>query len=178
MRPLPFLSRKAAHRIVVPAEVLKSMVVGDLVNSAARLQSVADAGTVLVGDSTYRAASGAIAFEAAGTPQLKGKQEPISTWRALRVIAKRRGHGRVEVLDPPFVGRQSELQLLKDLLTGVGRDQRARMVSIIGEVGIGKSRLVWELQKYADGLAEPIQVSDMGKQARPQGDTVLLVVGV
>jgi tetratricopeptide (TPR) repeat protein len=111
---------------------------------------------VLVGESTHRAALHAIAFEAAGTPELKGKREPIRTWRALRVIAERRGLGRVEGLDPPFVGRQSELQLLKDLLAGVGRDRRARMVSIVGEVGIGKSRLVWELQKYADGLAEPI----------------------
>ena len=133
-----------------------AMVVGDLVNSAARLQSVADPGTVLVGESTHRAALHAIAFEAVGTPELKGKREPIRTWQALRVIAERRGRGRVEGLDPPFVGRQSELQLLKDLLVGVGRDRRARMVSIVGEVGIGKSRLVWELQKYADGLAEPI----------------------
>ena len=133
-----------------------AMVVGDLVNSAARLQSVADPGTVLVGESTHRAALHAIAFEAAGTPDLKGKQETISTWRALRVIAERRGRGRIEGLDPPFVGRQSELQLLKDLLVGVSRDRRARMVSIVGEVGIGKSRLAWELQKYADGVAEPI----------------------
>ena len=124
--------------------------------SAARLQSVADPGTVLVGESTHRAALHAIAFKAAGTPDLKGKREPISTWRALRVIAERRGRGRIEGLDPPFVGRQSELQLLKDLLVGVSRDRRARMVSIVGEVGIGKSRLAWELQKYADGLAEPI----------------------
>jgi class 3 adenylate cyclase/tetratricopeptide (TPR) repeat protein len=133
-----------------------AMVVGDLVNSAARLQSVADPGTVLVGDSTQRAALRAITFEEAGTRQLKGKRRPIAAWRAERVIAGRRGVGRVEVLDPPFVGRRSELQLLKDMLGAVVDDHRARMVTITGEVGIGKSRLVWELEKYADGLVEPV----------------------
>ena len=132
------------------------MIVGDLVNSAARLQTAAEPGTVLVGEATYLAARDAIAFEEAGTPELKGKLEPVRTWRALRVVAERRGYGRVQGLDPPFVGRRDELQLLKDLLTGVARDKRARMVSIVGEVGIGKSRLVWELQKYADGLAAPV----------------------
>jgi class 3 adenylate cyclase/tetratricopeptide (TPR) repeat protein len=132
------------------------MIVGDLVNSAARLQTAAEPGTVLVGEATYLAARDAIAFEAAGTPELKGKREPIPTWRALRVVAERRGSGRVQGLDPPFVGRRDELQLLKDLFTGVERDGRARMVSIVGEVGIGKARLAWELQKYADGVAAPV----------------------
>lgn len=132
------------------------MVVGDLVNSASRLQSVADPGSVLVSDATHRAAHHAIAFESAGVRALRGKEEQVATWRALRVVAERRGVGRVEGLDPPFVGRQAELHLLKDLFTDVARDGRARMVSIIGEVGIGKSRLAWELQKYADGLAEPV----------------------
>lgn len=145
------LTGEAAVRLGPDAST--AMIAGDLMNSASRLQSVADPGTVLVGESTQRAAHRAIAFEEAGTPPLKGKQEAIATWRALRVIAERGGRGRVEGLDPPFVGRRGELRLLKDLLAGAAGDHRARMVSIIGEVGIGKSRLVWELQKYADGLA-------------------------
>ena len=141
--------------VTVGGNVSTGMIVGDIVNSASRLQNAAEPDTVLVGQSTYRAASDAIAFEVAGDRRLKGKRKSIPTWRALRVIAERRGRGRVEGLDPPFVGRRAELQLLKDLLAGVSRDRRARMVSIIGEIGIGKSRLAWELQKYADGLAAP-----------------------
>jgi tetratricopeptide (TPR) repeat protein len=72
------------------------------------------------------------------------------------VVAERGGRGRVEGIDPPFVGRITELQLLKDVLGAVIQTGRSRLVSIIGEAGIGKSALVWELRKYADGLATEI----------------------
>src|SRR5207248_1160313 len=66
----------------------QGMVAGDLVNTASRLQSVAVPGTVLVGESTFRAASGAIAFEEAGDQSLKGKQTPVPAWRAQAVVGK------------------------------------------------------------------------------------------
>ena len=132
------------------------LVAGDMVNTASRLQSIADGGTVLVGESTYRAAQQAISFEPIGEQAVKGKAVPVEAWRALRVIAERGGRGRAEVLEPPFVGRRDELRLLKDMLDSVGRDQRARLVSVVGEGGIGKSRLVWEFLKYIDGLVETI----------------------
>ncbi len=68
----------------------QGMVAGDLVNTAARLQSVAPPGTVLVGEATMRAASAAIAFEEAGEQMLKGKTAPVPAWRALRVVAAAR----------------------------------------------------------------------------------------
>lgn len=132
------------------------MIVGDLVNSASRLQQTAAPGTVVVGESTYRAASEAIAYEPAGTPELKGKRTGTPTWRALRVVAELGGRGRAAGIEPPFVGRRDELALLKDLLAGVVREGRARIVWVVGEVGIGKSRLVWELKKWADGLADSV----------------------
>jgi class 3 adenylate cyclase/tetratricopeptide (TPR) repeat protein len=134
----------------------QGMVAGDLVNTAARLQSVAPPGAVLVGEATLRAASAAIAFEAAGEQSLKGKQAPVPAWRALRVVAERGGHGRSDLPEPPFVGRDEELRLLKDLIATVGRDRRTRLVSITGPGGIGKSRLAWELEKYIDGISETI----------------------
>ncbi|HLY14159.1 MAG TPA: adenylate/guanylate cyclase domain-containing protein, partial [Candidatus Limnocylindrales bacterium] len=67
----------------------QGMVAGDLVNTAARLQSVAQPGTVLVGEATMRAASAAIAFEEAGEQALKGKQAPVAAYRALRVVSQR-----------------------------------------------------------------------------------------
>jgi class 3 adenylate cyclase/tetratricopeptide (TPR) repeat protein len=132
----------------------QGMVAGDLVNTASRLQSVAPPSTVLVGESTYRAASAAIAFEQAGEQVLKGKASPVPAWRALRVIAERGGRGRSEQLEPPFVGRDAELRQLKDAFHAVGQERRIRHVSVIGTGGIGKSRLAWELEKYLDGISE------------------------
>ncbi len=134
----------------------QGMVAGDLVNTAARLQGVAEPGTVLVGEATMRAASGAIVFEPIGDHSLKGKTAPIPAWHALRVVAARGGQGRADALEAPFVGRDEELRQLKEQLHAVGREQRVRLVSITGPAGIGKSRLVWELEKYVDGVTENI----------------------
>ncbi len=132
------------------------MVVGDVVNTAARLQSAAQPGTVLVGESTMHAAASAVAFESAGDLSLKGKAGPVAAWRALRVIAQRGGQGRSDLPEPPFVGRDEEFRILKDLIETTGRDRRTRLVTISGPGGIGKSRIAWELEKYIDGIVETI----------------------
>ena len=119
------------------------MVAGDLVNTASRLQSAAPPGTVLVGDSTRRASGDAIAYEAVADQVLKGKELPVGAWRALRVVARRGG-----------VGRSAELQLIKDFYHGTARERGVRLVSVIGQGGIGKTRLAWEFLKYLDGVTE------------------------
>lgn len=134
----------------------KGLVLGDVVNTASRLQSIAEPGTVAVGDSTKLVTEGAIAYEDLGVKPLKGKESGVRVWRAMRVASARGGRGRSDALEPPFVGREHELRMLKDLLEVTGREQRARLVSIIGDGGIGKSRLAWEFQKYVDGLVEPV----------------------
>jgi class 3 adenylate cyclase/tetratricopeptide (TPR) repeat protein len=134
----------------------QGMVMGDLVNTASRLQSVAEPGAVLVGEATVRAASQAVAFTPLGAVALKGKEEPVPIWQADRVVAQRRGVGRSERVEPPFVGRGEELRLLKDLLHATAREQRVRLVSVTGIAGIGKSRLAWEFLKYVDGLASTV----------------------
>jgi class 3 adenylate cyclase/tetratricopeptide (TPR) repeat protein len=148
------LSGEAAVR--AGGNATTGMIVGDLVNAASRLQEIAEPGTVWVGPTTHRAASRAIAFEPTGEHTVRGRAEPLTTWRAVRVVAERGGRGRVEGIDPPFVGRIAELQMLKDVLGAVVQTNRSRLVSIIGEAGIGKSALVWELRKYSDGLATNI----------------------
>jgi len=130
------------------------MVAGDLVNTASRLQSVAPPGTVLVGDSTRRASTEAIAYEPVADQRLKGKELPVTAWRAMRVIAKRGGAGRPDQLEAPFVGRSAELQLIKDFYHGTARERGVRLVSVIGQAGIGKTRLAWEFLKYIDGVTE------------------------
>ncbi|HTI29118.1 MAG TPA: adenylate/guanylate cyclase domain-containing protein, partial [Methylomirabilota bacterium] len=132
----------------------QGIVAGDMVNTASRLQSAAAPGTVLVGEATMRAASTAISFEEAGEQTLKGKALPIPAWRAITVVAMRGGSGRRELLEPPFVGRDDELRLLKDQFDATARERKSRLITVIGEAGIGKSRLAWELKKYLDGLVE------------------------
>ncbi len=134
----------------------QGIVAGDLVNTASRLQSVALPGTVLVGEATQRAASAAIVFEAAGEQALKGKAAPVQAWQAVRVVAERGGRKRAESLEAPFVGRDDELRLLKELFHATSRERRARLVSVIGPGGIGKTRLAWEFEKYLDGLVENV----------------------
>jgi class 3 adenylate cyclase/tetratricopeptide (TPR) repeat protein len=134
----------------------QGMVAGDLVNTASRLQSVASPGTVLVGEATQRAASKAIAFEAAGDQVLKGKAAPVPAWRALRVVAEVGGRNRAEGLEAPFVGREEEFRLLRDLFHATGRERRVRLISVTGPAGIGKSRLAWEFLKYIDGVVETV----------------------
>jgi class 3 adenylate cyclase/tetratricopeptide (TPR) repeat protein len=132
----------------------EGMVAGDLVNTASRLQSVALPGTVLVGDTTERAANRAIQFEPVGEQALKGKAAPVPAHRAVRVVAEIGGKNRAGGLEAPFVGRDDEFRLLKDLFHSTGREKRPRLVSIMGPAGIGKSRLAWEFSKYTDGLIE------------------------
>jgi len=129
----------------------QGMVAGDLVNTASRLQSVAPPGAVLVGQATRDAASVAISFEPVGDQMLRGKSLPIPAWRAVRVIARVGGAGRYEGLEPPFEGRDEELRLIKDLFHATARERRARLVTLIGQAGTGKSRLIRELEKYVDG---------------------------
>jgi class 3 adenylate cyclase len=95
----------------------QGMVAGDLVNAASRIQSLAEPGTVLVGERTRRATEAAIAYEDAGTRELKGKSEPVAVWRALRVIAARRGEGRTVGLEAPFVGRDPSSVLSRSCST-------------------------------------------------------------
>ena len=134
----------------------QGMVAGDLVNTASRLQSAAAPGVVLVGETTQRAAADAITFEPAGEQVLKGKATPVPAWRAVRVVAERRGRNRRESLEAPFVGRAEELRQLKDLFHATEREGKSRLVSAIGPGGIGKTRLAWEFLKYLDGLLDPV----------------------
>jgi predicted ATPase/class 3 adenylate cyclase len=147
------LTGEAAVSLGVEGE---GMVAGDLVNTASRIQSIADPGSVLVGEVTKRASEAAIAYEEAGAHEFKGKAEAVPVWRALRVTAARGGALRSDALEPPFVGRDRELRLVKELFHGSAEEGKAHLVSVIGIAGIGKSRLSWEFEKYLDGLIENV----------------------
>ena len=131
----------------------QGMVAGDLVNTASRIQSVAAPGEVFVGEATRRASDAAIEYRDAGSFELKGKAEPMPLWRAARVVALRGGLVKAAGIEPPFVGRDRELRLIKELFHTTADEERANLVSVVGVGGIGKSRLAWEFEKYIDGLA-------------------------
>src|SRR5262245_39418131 len=134
----------------------QGMVAGDLVNTASRVQSAAEPGSVLVGESTKRASEAAIVYEDAGTHELKGKAEAVQLWQASRVVGSRRGELRSIGLEAPFVGRDREFRLVKDLFHATADDKRASLVAVVGVAGIGKSRIAWEFEKYIDGLIEDV----------------------
>ena len=140
-----------AASIANPAE---GLVVGDRVNTASRVQSAAEPGTVLVDDVTRALTEESLAYEDAGEHTAKGKADPLHLWRALRVVAGIRGsQRRGDGLEPAFVGRDTEFALVKAMLHDTVDRGTARLVTVVGEAGVGKSRLVWEFEKYTDGIA-------------------------
>jgi predicted ATPase/class 3 adenylate cyclase len=132
----------------------QGMVAGDLVNTASRIQSAADPGTVLVGEMTRRMTEQTVAYEHAGSHALKGKEEALPLWQALRVLSGARGSLKSHGLEAPFVGRDRELRRIKDLFHECADGGKAHLVSVTGIAGIGKSRLAWEFYKYFDGIAQ------------------------
>ncbi len=132
----------------------EGMVLGDTVNTASRLQSIAQPGTVLVDDVTRRASEAAIAYEDAGTHQVKGRERPVRAWTALRVVAGTGGFGRVVGVEAPFRGRDAALQALTAAAERSAREGRAELIAVVGEAGSGKSRLLWEYFKHLDGIQE------------------------
>lgn len=141
---------------VGPGGNAKGLVVGDLVNTASRLQTIADPGTVFVGPSTYEVTQQSIDYEDMGERTVKGKAEAVHAYRAVRVASMVVGRADDEIRQPPFVGRERELRLLKDGLAAVEAENRARLISIVGEAGIGKTRLAEEFKNHIDGYSESI----------------------
>ncbi|MDT4942861.1 MAG: hypothetical protein QOJ34_2950, partial [Pseudonocardiales bacterium] len=153
----------AARAGVVTGEVAvtvgatnEGMVAGDVVNTAARVQSVAAAGSVFVDASTRRLAQAGIEFADAGEFTLKGKAESQQLWRAGRILSNVGGAQRVDGLEAPLTGRSVELRLLKELFHASVDRRQLRLVAVTGPAGVGKSRLGWEFEKYIDGLADAV----------------------
>jgi class 3 adenylate cyclase/tetratricopeptide (TPR) repeat protein len=132
----------------------QGMVAGDLVNTASRIQSVAEPGCVLVGEATRRTTDHTIVYADAGSHELKGKVGLVPLWQALRVVSGARGALKSTGLEAPFVGRDGELRRIKDLFHTCADDRKPQLISITGIAGIGKSRLAWEFYKYFDGLPQ------------------------
>jgi class 3 adenylate cyclase/predicted ATPase len=149
----------AARAGVVTGEVAvtlgvagEGMVAGDAVNTASRVQAAAEPGAVLADAATQRLAGSAIGFADAGEHALKGKAESAQLWRATRVLSAVGGSQRVDGLEAPLTGRDAELRTVRDLFHAAADRRVPRLVLVSGPAGVGKSRLGWEFEKYADGL--------------------------
>ena len=121
--------------------------VGDTVNMASRMEGLAQPGTTYVTEETFKLTEGLFRFEALGEKEVKGKEAPVKTYR---VIAPSTRTTRFDVSAArgltPFVGRERELELLLDGFERA-RAGRGQAFSIMGEAGVGKSRLLYEFRK-------------------------------
>jgi class 3 adenylate cyclase len=133
----------------------EGMVAGDVVNTAARIQSAAPVNGVLVGETTYRATAHVIEYRRADPIAARGKAEPVAVWEA---GAPRSRFGSDVELAPlaPLVGREREVDVLRDALGRVREEREPELVTLVGVPGIGKSRLVAELLQIVDEIPELI----------------------
>ena len=146
---------------VVVDDAESTFVTGEAVNIAARLQQAAAPGEIVLGPTVRRLTAGCVEVEDAGPVELKARSDPLWTWRALRTV-----DAPPAVAAAWFVGREEELELLQNALARATRDRRAHLVTVFGEPGIGKSRLVRE---FAEG-AERVTV--LRGRALPYGEGV------
>jgi class 3 adenylate cyclase/tetratricopeptide (TPR) repeat protein len=120
---------------------------GDVVNTASRLQAAARPGQVLVGPLTYAATRGVVRYEPLGALVVKGREEAVEAWTAEEVIAlpgQRPKRGRASL-----IGREPEMALLRRMFDTALNRRRAQLVLLFGEAGVGKSRLAIELAAMA-----------------------------
>src|SRR5512132_3777857 len=130
-------------------ELGEGMASGDVVNTAARLQTAAPVDGILVGEATYRATTNVIEYRDAAPVEAKGKANPVPAWEA---VARRAGFG-FDVEQRPrtqLVGRERELDVLTAALDRVRKDVSPQLVTLVGVPGIGKSRLIAELFQIVD----------------------------
>jgi class 3 adenylate cyclase/tetratricopeptide (TPR) repeat protein len=123
-------------------------VAGYVVNTASRMQSLAPGGSVVIGETTLRAVRDAFDVEPLPPAVVKGKSEPLSVWR---VLSERSGVGG-DVRAAPFVGREQELALLRQLFDRAVTGSSFQIVTLVAEPGIGKSRLVEEFRSRIGGV--------------------------
>jgi class 3 adenylate cyclase/tetratricopeptide (TPR) repeat protein len=134
---------------VVVDETDSTFATGEAVNVAARLQQSAGPGEILIGEAAHRLTEGRIATDNVGPLELRGFRRPIGAYRALAAVD---GGPQRTTVSAPFVGRESELDLLENTLSRAIRDKRPHVFTVYGEPGVGKSRLLREFLAGVEGV--------------------------
>jgi class 3 adenylate cyclase/tetratricopeptide (TPR) repeat protein len=148
-------------------------VIGDPVNVASRLEHAAPDGGILISQATYQLVRGLFDCEPLGPIEIKGKRDPLPVYLVLG--AKPRPlHGKsrgVEGVETRMVGRDAELLALQSALEQVRQTHRGQIVTIVGEAGVGKSRLAYEFGKWAKTAVSDITIlqgrTDQGMKQLP-----------
>ncbi len=132
-----------------PATPDREGIIGDVVNTASRLEGAAAPGTVVVDERTHRGAVETIEFDEGRAITVKGKTEPVPIWRAI-APRSRIGTAIEDTHTTPFLGRDAELDLLVSTFDRTTREEAVQLVTIVGEPGVGKSRLLHEFRVVID----------------------------
>ena len=148
---------------VVVDETDSTFATGAAVNVAARLQQAAGPGEILIGESAQRLTDGTVKTEDVGPLELRGFRRPIAAYQVVSAVD---GRPQATTVSAPFVGRESELELLENTLARTIRDRRPHVFTIYGEPGVGKSRLLREFLAGAEG------VTILAGRALPYGEGV------
>jgi class 3 adenylate cyclase len=128
----------------------EGMASGDVVNTAARLQTAAPVNGIVVDETTFRASRGTIDYREAARGEARGKADAVTVWEALEARA-RLGVDVAQRGGAELVGRREELDLLLNAVARVRREREAQLITVVGVPGIGKSRLVYELFQAVEG---------------------------
>ena len=130
-------------------------VTGDTVNTAARLQTAATPGTVLIGELTALTVAETIETQAIGPLELKGKVEPVRAWEAIGARSHPSREEALGALHAPMLGRSAELQRLTDALAAAAGSRSAARLVIVAPPGVGKSRLLAEFARLGGQRRRP-----------------------
>jgi class 3 adenylate cyclase len=127
---------------------------GDTVNLASRLEHAAPVGGVLISHDTYRHVRGLFDVQALEPITVKGKAEPVRVYvvQSAKPRAFRLGTRGVEGVETRMIGREAELKRLQDAVHAILQDREMQAVTIVGEAGLGKSRLLYEFQSWLELL--------------------------
>jgi class 3 adenylate cyclase len=129
------------------AEAGEAMVAGDVVNTASRLQTAAPTNGILVGEETHRATRSLLVYEEAEAVTVKGKSAPLRVWLAL---GARTDPGERTLSTVPMLGRENELAVLGRIFESIVAEERPHLVTVLGDAGIGKTRLATEFTRDLD----------------------------
>ena len=143
----------------------QKMATGDAVNVTARLEAAAPVNEILIGEVTYRLVRDAVQAEPVEPLTLKGKSQPVPAYKLIAVYGE---DGNVRRHEMPVVGREQELAALEQAWEEVTTQRQARLVTVIGDAGVGKTRLVREIMDRLSARGARI----LSGRALPYGDGI------
>lgn len=141
---------------------------GQPINMASRLEQIAESGSILISQDTYNQVRGVFLVEGLEPVRFRGSKDLTHVYRVkgIKSRAFRRLHPSIEGVETKTIGREAELIQLTDMMETVMEDQETQVITILGEAGVGKTRLVYELREWEEKL--PVDFWFFPGNATPQ----------